>query len=110
MSEVIWKVSPAVTAAEEERAPDQRQLPEEALSQSDQCVYVSVAATLVHSIVAEEASEPDEAADQETDLRVVSVAAFEVPASPGSAVCNLTYVVVTANDWFLRVSSRAFSA
>jgi len=87
---VIWNVSPAVTAAEEEREPDHKQFPVEALSQSDQCVYVSVAATLVHSRVAEEAIEPDEAADHETDFRVVSVAAFEVPASPGSPVCNLT--------------------
>ena len=90
MSDVIWNVSPAVTAAEEDKEPDHKQLPAVELSQSDQCEYVSVVETLVHSRVAEEASEPDDAADHETDLRVVSVAAFEVPASPGSPVCNLT--------------------
>ena len=90
MREVIWNVSPAVTAAEEDKAPDHKQFPAEALSQSDQCEYVSVVETLVHSRVAEEASEPDEAADHDTDLRVVSVAALLVPASPGSPVCNLT--------------------
>jgi phosphoribosyl-ATP pyrophosphohydrolase len=47
-------------------------------------VYVSVADTLVQVKVADEAFEPAEAADQETNLRVVSEAAFDVPSSPGS--------------------------
>jgi hypothetical protein len=83
-------VSPAVTAAEDDNAPDHKQLPAEALSHNDQWLYVSVAATFVHSSVADEANDPLDAADHDTDLRVVSVAAFDVPASPGSPVCNLT--------------------
>jgi hypothetical protein len=38
---------------------------------------------------------PEEDAPNEIDLRVVSVAAFAVPAEPGSPVCNLIYGKVT---------------
>lgn len=107
---MIWKVSPAVTAADEESEPVHKQLPEVELSQSDQCEYVSVVDTLVHSRVAEVAMLPLEAAAQVAALRVVSVAALLVPASPGSPVCNLTYVFATANDVLERVSKSLFSA
>jgi hypothetical protein len=90
---VIWNVSPAVTAADEDSEPVHRQLPAVLLSQADQWLYVSVAATFVHSNVAEVEMEPDEAADHVADLRVVSVAALVVPASPASPVCNLMYTV-----------------
>lgn len=95
---MIWNVSPAVTAADDDNAPDHKQLPALALSHNDQCEYVSVAATFVHSSVADVAIDPPDAADHDAALRVVSVAAFDVPSSPGSPVCSLTYVVVTAND------------
>lgn len=86
---VIWKVSPAVTEADEESAPVQRQLPLVLASQSDQCVYVSVVETFVHSAVPDVAMLPLAAALHETTLRVASVAALFVPASPGSPVCSL---------------------
>ena len=37
---------------------------------------------------------PDAATDQAATLRVVSDAAADVAASPGSAVCNFTYTFV----------------
>ena len=54
----------------------------------------AVEATLVHSRVADVAMEPDAAEAQAEDLRVVSPAALDVAASPGSPVCNLIYTVV----------------
>lgn len=96
MSEVISKVSPAVTAALDDSEPVQMQLPVVELSHSDQCEYVSVVDTFVQVSVALEAIEPDAAAFHATDLRVVSVAALLVPSSPGSPVCNFTYTVVGA--------------
>jgi hypothetical protein len=86
---VIWKVSPAVTAADEERAPVHKQLPEVEASHADQCVYVSVVLTLVHVIAAEIAIDPEEAADQAATVRVAFVAAAVVPSSPASAVWSL---------------------
>ena len=83
-------MSPAVTAADEDSDPVHRQLPAVELSHSDQCEYVSVADTLVHSSVAEVAMLPLEAAAQVATLRVLSEAALLVPFSPGSPVCNLT--------------------
>jgi hypothetical protein len=62
VNEVIWNVSPATTAADADKAPVHRQLPADAASHNDQCEYVSVAATLVHSAVAEVAIEPPDAA------------------------------------------------
>jgi len=82
-----------VTAAEEESEPVHKALPAVELSHADQWLYVSVFETFVHSSVADVAIEPDEAADQEADLRVVSEAALLVPSSPGSPVCNLMYTV-----------------
>jgi hypothetical protein len=103
-------VSPATTDADADSAPVHRQFPDVAASQIDQWLYVSVAATFVHSAVAEVAIEPLDAADQASDWRVVSDAAFAVPSSPGSPVCNAMYAVVTANDWLRIVSSNLFSA
>jgi hypothetical protein len=92
-------VSPAVTEADEDSAPVHRQLPAVELSHADQWLYVSVAATFVHSSVADAEMEPDDAALHDTDLRVVSVAAEDVPSSPASPVCNLMYTVLGAvND------------
>jgi len=110
VSEVIWNVSPDTTDADADRAPVHKQLPEDEASQIDQWLYVSVAATLVHSAVAEVAIEPLDAADHDNALRVVSDAAFAVPSSPGSPVCNWMYAVVTANDWLRIVSNNLFSA
>ena len=86
---MISKVSPAVTEADADKAPVHKQLPPVEASHIDQCVYVSVVETFVHDKVALEAFEPDDAADQETALRVASVAADDVPSSPASPVCNL---------------------
>jgi hypothetical protein len=91
---VIWKVSPAVTAAEDESAPDHKGLPAVEASHSDQCEYVSVAETFVQVIVAEVAIAPEAAADHDADWREVFDAAAVVQSSPGSAVCNFTYTVV----------------
>lgn len=79
-----------MTAAEADNAPFHKQLPAVELSHSDQWLYVSVAATFVHSKVADEAIEPEDAADHDTALRVVSVAALFVPSSPGSPVWSFT--------------------
>ena len=86
MSAVIWNVSPAVTEADEDSEPVHKQLPALALSHSEKWLYVSVAATFVHSNVADAPIEPDAAAFHVIDLRVVSVAALLVPSSPGSPV------------------------
>jgi hypothetical protein len=59
---VIWNVSPATTAADADRAPDHIALPAVEASHNDQCVYVSVADTFVHSNVADDAIEPPLAA------------------------------------------------
>jgi hypothetical protein len=59
-------VSPAVTAAEDDNAPFHKQLPAEALSHNEKCVYVSVVDTFVHSTVADEAIEPLDAAEKVT--------------------------------------------
>lgn len=64
---MIWKVSPAVTAADDERAPVHKQLPAVELSHADQWLYVSVVDTLVHSIVPDVTIDPDDAADQAAD-------------------------------------------
>jgi hypothetical protein len=48
---------------------------------------------------------PDDAAPNETSLRVVSVATAVVPAAPGSAVCNWMYGVATENDVLLPTAS-----
>ena len=87
-------MSPETTDAEADSAPDHKALPAVEASQSDQCEYVSVAETLVHSNVAEDAIAPDAAVAQETALRVVFEAALDVAASPGSPVCKATYTVV----------------
>jgi len=102
-------VSPAVTAADDDKAPANKQLPAVEASHNDQCVYVSVAATFVHSTVADDDIEPLEAAENEINLRVVSVAAFDVPDSPGSPVCNFTYTADTANEVLRKVFNQAFS-
>jgi hypothetical protein len=107
---VIWKVSPAVTEALDESEPYHKQLPAVELSHIDQWVYVSVAATLVHSTVADAPKEPEAAALNVTSSRVVSVAALLVPASPGSPVCNLMYVLETENDCARSASNNLFSA
>jgi hypothetical protein len=64
---VTWNVSPATTDAEADRAPVHKQFPDVAASHNDQWLYVSVAATFVHSAVAEVAIEPPDAADHVND-------------------------------------------
>jgi len=59
-------VSPAVTAADDDKAPDHRQFPELLASQADQWLYVSVFGTLVHVTAADEANEPLAAVENET--------------------------------------------
>jgi hypothetical protein len=85
-----WNVSPAVTVADEDKPPANKQLPAVKESHNEKCEYVSVAATFVHSTIADDDIEPPAAAENEILLRVVSVAAFDVPVSPGSPVCNFT--------------------
>jgi len=84
-------VSPAVTAAEDDNAPDHKALPPVEASHNDQWLYVSVVETFVHSTVADDAIEPEAAAENVTTLRVSSVAALDVQSSPGSPVCNFRY-------------------
>jgi hypothetical protein len=91
VKDVIWKVSPAVTAADADKAPVHKQLPAVELSHADQWLYVSVVDTFVHSNVAEVAMEPDDATDHEVNLRVVFAAALLVPSSPASPVWSLMY-------------------
>jgi len=95
---VIWNVSPATTAADDANAPDHNALPADNASHNDQCVYVSVAATFVHSTVPDDAIDPPDAAANDTAFRVDSDAAFAVPSSPGSPVCNCKYVPAEAYD------------
>jgi hypothetical protein len=59
-------VSPAVTAADEANAPDHKQLPDDDASHNDQCEYVSVDDTFVHSTVPDEAIEPPDADANDT--------------------------------------------
>lgn len=80
-----------MTEAEDDKEPVHKQLPAEMLSHADQCEYVSLVDTFVHSTVADDVIEPDEAAENKACSRVVSVAALLVPFSPGSPVCNLMY-------------------
>jgi len=79
-------VSPAVTAAEDDKAPDHNGFPAVLLSHIDQCEYVSVVETFVHEIVADVAIEPDAAEAHAEDWRLVFAAAFAVQSSPGSPV------------------------
>lgn len=85
-----------MTAAEDDNDPVHKQLPAVDASHIDQWLYVSVVDTFVHDTVADEAIEPEAAAENATDWRVVSVAALDVPSSPGSPVCNFKYTVVGA--------------
>ena len=111
MSAVIWKVSPAVTAADEDNAPVHKQLPAVELSHIDQWLYVSVVETFVQLMVAFVAIEPDDAAAHEADWREVFVAALAVPSSPASPVCNLMYTVVgMVHEVLPVVCSRIFSS
>ena len=64
--------------------PENKKLPAEILSQAVKCVASCEPAMFVHEISASDAIAPAEAAANDTDLRVVSVAAFAVAAEPGS--------------------------
>lgn len=88
MSEVISKVSPAVTDALDDNWPYQRAVPPVEESHIDQWLYTSVAATFVHTTDASELFEPPEAGSKETAWRVASVATLAVQSSPGFPVCN----------------------
>ena len=88
MSEVISKVSPAVTEAFEESAPYQSAFPPLTASHIDQWLYTSVAATFVQVTVADEDFEPLDDALNATGWRVFSVATLAVQFSPGFPVCN----------------------
>ena len=63
---MIWKVSPAVTDDDDDKAPVQIQLPAVELSHIDQCEYVSVVDTFDQVTVADDAIEPDDAAENDT--------------------------------------------
>jgi hypothetical protein len=82
----IVNVSPAVTDFDAARSSDHRKFPEVLASHALMWVYVSVVLTLVHVSAASVAIDPDDAAANDACLRVVSVAAFDVPAAPGSPV------------------------
>jgi hypothetical protein len=86
----IVNVSPAVTATDDASASEPRKFPADEASQNEMCEYVSDAATDVHEMSAEFVIAPPEAAENVTAVRSVSVAAFEVPAEPGSPVWSLT--------------------
>lgn len=69
--------------------PENRKLPAVDASQTVKCVASSEPAMFVQLISASEAIEPLEAAANEIDLRVVSVAGLAVPFAPGSPTCSL---------------------
>lgn len=69
--------------------PDQPKFPALLADQPEQCVQSSEPATLVHCTLAE--LDAFDAAGNEPCLRVVSVAAFAVPAEPGAPVCIFTH-------------------
>ena len=64
--------------------PENKKFPAEMLSQAVKCVASCEPAIFVQLISASDVIAPADAAPNETDLRVVSVAAFEVPFAPGS--------------------------
>ena len=70
--------------------PENKKLPAVRLSQTVKNVASSEPAILLQDISASEVKPPVEAALKETDLRVVSVAGFVVPAEPGSPMCSFT--------------------
>ena len=86
--ELIVKLPPAVSAPLV-ITPVNPHVPPELALQTLKCVHVSVAATEVQLSAAFEAFEPLAAEAHVACLRVVSVAALEVPAEPGLPVCSL---------------------
>ena len=64
--------------------PENKKLPAVRESHALKCVASCEPAMFVHEISASDAIAPAEAAANDTDLRVVSVAAFAVAAEPGS--------------------------
>jgi hypothetical protein len=86
--------SPAVKATDESRASDPLKVPPDSADQNETCVTVSVAATSSQMMLALFVAAPAEAAPKLACFRVVSVAAFDVPAEPGSPVWSFTQIVV----------------
>jgi len=105
----MLNVSPAVTAAVDESAPFHRALPEDSASHNEKCEYVSVVETFVHVTVPLDAISPPEAALNEIDLRVASVAAPDVAVSPGSLMWSFTHTAATAPEVFLKLFRRRSS-
>lgn len=64
--------------------PENKKFPAVKLSQAVKWVASCEPEMFVQVRAESDASEPDDAAANEAALRVVSVAAFEVPAEPGS--------------------------
>lgn len=90
--------------------PEKRKFPAVSLSQALKCVASCEPAMFVQVIAASDAIEPVEAAANDAALRVVSVAAFDVPFAPGSPTCSFTYTVATAKEVLLpTASSHAFA-
>lgn len=83
-------MSPEVTVLAAVSAPVQRQFPAVDASHSEMCEYVSDVETSVQVMSASDVTVPDDDAPTVADLRVVSPAAFDVPASPGSPMWSLT--------------------
>jgi hypothetical protein len=84
------KLSPTATVRAVSRASEPRNVPAVVADQKETCEYCSAVLTFVQAMSAEFVIDPDDAAEHVTAFRVVSVAAFDVPAAPGSPVCNFT--------------------
>ena len=71
--------------------PEKPNVPATDAVQVEKSVASWLPAMFVHVTAAEFATDPPDAAAQVTCLRVVSVAAFDVPAEPGAPVCNFIH-------------------
>lgn len=110
LPEGITNVSPIATVFDAVNAPEPRQFPAVDASHIDTCVSDSAVLTEVHVRSASEVAVPPDDAPNEAAFRVVSPAAFAVPFSPGSPVCNFTYGCATCNAVLLHTASLiAFS-
>ena len=70
--------------------PENRKFPAETLSHAVKCVASCDPAMFVQVSAESDVSVPDDAAENDASLRVVSVAGFDVPAAPGSPMCSFT--------------------
>jgi hypothetical protein len=89
----IVNVSPIPTVFDAVRALEPRNVPDVLAVQNETCEYVSAALTLNQTTSAFVAFAPPELEANVACCRLVLLAAFDVPAAPGSPVCSLTNTV-----------------